>query len=86
MSKAGQRLAQMVTARRATGPRITPQRLTVLTILAASQEHPQVGSTTEQLKEGFPTTSLATGNRTSTKPKELGQVRERGWPRAAALP
>jgi len=40
--------------------RVTPQRLAVLRILAASEGHPSVDEIYKQVKGEFPTTSLAT--------------------------
>jgi Fur family transcriptional regulator, peroxide stress response regulator len=60
--------------------RITPQRLAVLKILAASNGHPSVDRIYEQVKIDFPTTSLATVYKTLTLLKELGEVLELGFP------
>jgi Fur family peroxide stress response transcriptional regulator len=60
--------------------RITPQRLAVLKILAASDGHPSVDRIYEQVKTDFPTTSLATVYKTLTLLKELGEVLELGFP------
>lgn len=73
-----QRLEQMITALRGTGHRITPQRLAVLKILAASQNHPSVEMIYTQVKKDFPTTSLATVYKTITLLKELQEVLELG--------
>ena len=58
------------------GHRITPQRLTILRILAESQEHPSVDDIFEKVKVNFPTTSLATVYKTISVLKELGEVLE----------
>ena len=55
--------------------RITPQRHAVLSILAASQEHPSVDQIYKEVKAQFPTTSLATVYKTVSLLKEL----ERCW-------
>ncbi len=59
--------------------RITPQRHAVLSILAASQEHPSVDQIYKQVKAQFPTTSLATVYKTVSLLKELGEVLELGF-------
>jgi len=60
--------------------RITPQRIAILKILAASIEHPTVDRIYEQVKADFPTTSLATVYKTVTLLKELNEVLELGFP------
>ena len=60
--------------------RITPQRRTILKILAGSSEHPTVERIYEQVKLDFPTTSLATVYKTVTLLKELKEVLELGFP------
>lgn len=60
--------------------RITPQRIAILKILAASSEHPTVERIYEQVKLDFPTTSLATVYKTVTLLKELNEVLELGFP------
>lgn len=60
--------------------RLTPQRLAILKILAASNGHPSVDKIFDQVKLDFPTTSLATVYKTVTLLKELGEVLELGFP------
>ena len=60
--------------------RITPQRMAVLKILAASHDHPSVEQVFEQVKQDFPTTSLATVYKTVTLLKQLNEVLELGFP------
>jgi Fur family peroxide stress response transcriptional regulator len=60
--------------------RITPQRLAVLKILAASENHPSAEQVHLQVKKVFPTTSLATVYKTITLLKDLEQVLELGFP------
>ena len=69
----------MVGSLRKRGLRVTPQRLAVLKVLADSEEHPSVESIYHQVKQEFPTTSLATIYKTVTLLKELGQVLELGF-------
>ncbi len=60
--------------------RITPQRLAILRILAASEEHPTVDDIYKEVKVEFPTTSLATIYKTISLLKELNEVLELGFP------
>lgn len=61
------------------GHRLTPQRLAVLKILAASEGHPSVEKIHERVQGDFPTTSLATIYKTVALLKELGEVLELGF-------
>ena len=79
MTEAEQRLGQMLTALRGRGSRITPQRLAVLRILAASPDHPSVEEIYSRVKKDFPTTSLATIYKTINLLKELDQILELGF-------
>jgi Fur family peroxide stress response transcriptional regulator len=58
------------------GFRVTPQRLAVLKILAASLGHPNVEMIFEHVKKDFPTTSLATIYKTVNLLRDLGEVVE----------
>jgi Fur family peroxide stress response transcriptional regulator len=60
--------------------RITPQRLAILKILAASEGHPSVDDIYQEVKAEFPTTSLATVYKTVSLLKELNEVLELGFP------
>ena len=60
--------------------RITPQRMAVLKILAASEGHPSVERIYEKVKKQFPTTSLATVYKSVAVIKEVGEVLELGFP------
>jgi len=59
--------------------RITPQRLAILKILAASDGHPNMEQIFKQVKADFPTTSLATIYKTVTLLKQLNEVLELGF-------
>ncbi len=59
--------------------RITPQRIAVLRILAASDAHPSVEQIYEEVRKDFPTTSLATVYKTVTLLKEMKEVLELGF-------
>jgi len=60
--------------------RITPQRLAVLKVLAASDGHPSVEQVYENVRAKFPTTSLATIYKAVNLLKQLGEVLELGFP------
>jgi Fur family peroxide stress response transcriptional regulator len=62
------------------GHRITPQRLTIVNILAKSEGHPSVENIHVQIKKDFPTMSLATVYRNIVIIKSLGEVLELGFP------
>lgn len=64
---------------RENGCRITPQRIALLRLLAASEGHPSAAQLYEKLKEQFPTTSLATVYKTLAKMKEMDEVLELGF-------
>jgi Fur family transcriptional regulator, peroxide stress response regulator len=74
------RLNQMVAKLRAQNMRITPQRLAILSILVASEEHPSIEDIYGRLKVDFPTMSIATIYKTMTLLKELNEVLELGFP------
>jgi len=73
------RLNQMLKTLRARNFRITPQRLAVLRVLAASEGHPTVEMVYEKVRTDFPTTSLATIYKTVSLLKEMGEVLELGF-------
>lgn len=68
------RTEQIVMKLKASGHRITPQRLAVLRLLVESHGHPSVEDIFEKVKVNFPTTSLATVYKTIAVMKELGEV------------
>jgi len=74
------RLADMLAKIKSRDMRITPQRLAVLKILAASEGHPTVDEIYKEVKAEFPTTSLATVYKTISLLKELNEVLELGFP------
>jgi Fur family peroxide stress response transcriptional regulator len=75
-----QRLDQMLSKLKERNFRLTPQRLAVLEILTASQDHPTVAQVFEAVRAKFPTTSLATVYKTVLLLKELNEVLELGFP------
>jgi Fur family peroxide stress response transcriptional regulator len=74
------RMDQMVSKLREHDFRITPQRLAVLRILAASEGHPSVERVYETIRREFPTTSIATIYKTVHLLKQINEVLELGFP------
>jgi Fur family peroxide stress response transcriptional regulator len=71
---------QMVSKLREHDFRITPQRLAVLRILAASEGHPSVERVHDTVRREFPTTTIATVYKTVRLLKQLNEVLELGFP------
>jgi Fur family peroxide stress response transcriptional regulator len=59
--------------------RLTPQRLALLRLLAASENHPSAAQLYEQLKEQYPTMSFGTVYKTISLLKEMGEILELGF-------
>jgi Fur family transcriptional regulator, peroxide stress response regulator len=74
------RIEEMLSKLKSRDFRITPQRLAVLKIIAASEGHPSVDAIYKEVKALFPTTSLATVYKTVSLLKELNEVLELGFP------
>jgi Fur family transcriptional regulator, peroxide stress response regulator len=70
------RLEQMIRVLKDKGCRLTPQRLTILRILAKSEGHPSAEQIYEQIRADYPTTSLATIYKTLSLLKNMGEVFE----------
>jgi Fur family peroxide stress response transcriptional regulator len=66
----------MIKVGREKGGRLTPQRLAMLRIIAASEGHPGAERIYERIKAQFPTTSLATIYKTLSLLKDRGEVLE----------
>jgi Fur family peroxide stress response transcriptional regulator len=62
------------------GYKITPQRMAIVRVLARSEGHPSVEEIYGQIKNDFPTMSLATVYRNILLIKSLGEVLELGFP------
>lgn len=75
-----QRFDTIVRKIRESNHKLTPQRLAVARVLAKSEGHPCVEGIHAQLKEDFPTMSLATVYRNVMLIKSLGEVLEIGFP------
>jgi Fur family peroxide stress response transcriptional regulator len=73
------RFQHLVDKVRQRGGRLTPQRVAVLRILAASEGHPSVEQIYDQIKGHFSTTSMATVYKTVTLLKEMDEVLELGF-------
>jgi len=74
------RMHSMVSKLRAHDFRITPQRLAVLRVLAASKEHPSVERIYETVRQEFPTTSIATIYKTVNVLKQINELLEISFP------
>ena len=74
------RMAQMVSKLKDHDFRLTPQRLAVLRVLAASEGHPSVEGIHEAVSHEFPTTTIATIYRTVHLLKEIDEVLEIAFP------
>jgi Fur family peroxide stress response transcriptional regulator len=74
------RLEQMLTKLREEKYRITPQRLAVLRVLAASEGHPSVERIYETVRQEFPTTSIATIYKTVNLLKQINELLEISFP------
>ena len=59
--------------------RLTPQRIALLRLLAASDGHPSAAHLYDQLQAQFPTTSLGTIYKTLNLLKDLDEVLELGF-------
>jgi Fur family peroxide stress response transcriptional regulator len=58
---------------------LTPQRVALIRVLSVSKGHPSAACLHEQIREQFPTTSLATVYNTLTILKDMGEVSELGF-------
>jgi Fur family peroxide stress response transcriptional regulator len=70
------RVGRLVTALRANGHRLTPQRLAVLRVLVDSPDHPSVEQIYEEVRRQYPMISRATVYKTVETLKAMGQVLE----------
>jgi Fur family transcriptional regulator, peroxide stress response regulator len=74
------RLNQMLSKLRGHDFRITPQRLAVLKVLAASDGHPSVEQIYDTVRTQFPTTSIATIYKTVALLRQENEVLEISFP------
>ena len=70
------RLDTILRRMRASGKRVTPQRMAILRVLAGSEGHPSVEQVHAAIRPEFPTTSLATVYKTIRMLGELGEIME----------
>ena len=73
------RFEDLMSTLRERGYRLTPQRVALLRLLAASEEHPSAARLYDDLRAQFPTTSPATVYKTLSLLKDLGEVLELGF-------
>jgi Fur family peroxide stress response transcriptional regulator len=73
------RFEELVAKLREREYRLTPQRIALLRLLAASDGHPSASQLYAQMKDQFPTTSLATVYKTLNVLKEIDEVLELGF-------
>jgi Fur family peroxide stress response transcriptional regulator len=73
------RFEGLVTKLREREYRLTPQRIALLRLLAASNGHPSAAHLYAQIKDQFPTTSLATVYKTLSVLKDMDEVLELGF-------
>ena len=73
------RFTELVNKLREHQYRLTPQRIALLRLLAASDGHPSASHLYGQIKDQFPTTSLATVYKTLNVLKEIDEVLELGF-------
>ena len=70
------RFEQLITKLKEREYRLTPQRVELVRLIAASEGHPSASQLYDQIKIQFPTMSLATVYKTLDLLKELGEVLE----------
>ncbi len=78
MSDSQARFEQLIAKLRTSEYRLTPQRVELIRLIAASDGHPSASELYNQIKVQFPTMSLATVYKTLDLLKELGEVLEIG--------
>ena len=70
------RFDEMIAALKAAEFRLTPQRVELVRLIAASEGHPSAGQLYTKIKSQFPTMSHATVYKTLALLKDMGQVLE----------
>ena len=70
------RFAELMSALKEHGFRLTPQRVELLRLIAASEGHPSASQLYERMKDRFPTMSPATVYKTLALLKDIDQVLE----------
>jgi len=77
------RKAEAVVALRAAGCRITPQRLAIIQVVLTDSGHPTADQVFRQVRQSYPTTSLATIYKTLDLMETLGLLLEIDMPTGA---
>jgi Fur family peroxide stress response transcriptional regulator len=72
------RFEQLIAKLKESEYRLTPQRMELVRLIAASEGHPSASRLYEQIKVRFPTMSLATVYKTLDILKQMGEVLEIG--------
>jgi Fur family transcriptional regulator, peroxide stress response regulator len=72
------RFEQLLSKLKESGYRLTPQRVELIRLIAASEGHPSASQLYERIKTQFPTMSLATVYKTLDLLKELDEILEIG--------
>jgi Fur family peroxide stress response transcriptional regulator len=70
------RFNELIAALKEKEYRLTPQRVELIRLIAASEGHPSAAELYERILQKFPTMSLATVYKTLALLKEMGQVLE----------
>lgn len=79
MTDSDTRLDDLTRKLRQGGHRLTPQRMAVLRVLAASEGHPSAEQIYNRVKPDFPMTSLGTIYKTIAVLQEMGEILELGF-------
>lgn len=74
------RFNQIISRLRSEKHKITPQRMAIAKMLATREDHPDIETIYNRLKNDFPRMSLATVYRNVMVMKNLGEVLEIGFP------
>ncbi len=69
-----QRAEELKAALRTGGHRLTPQRMAICEVLAASGEHPTPYVVHQEVRQRFPTVSLATVYNTLNALRDMGEI------------
>jgi len=78
-NKSQARYEELLKKLRQSEHRLTPQRVALVRLLAESEGHPSAARLYDQLKEQYPTMSLATVYKTLNLLKDLDEVLELGF-------
>ncbi|MDR3567993.1 MAG: transcriptional repressor [Syntrophobacteraceae bacterium] len=76
MPSGAPRLDKVIRKLRDLGFRITPQRLAIFEVLSRREDHPGAEQIYSEVKQNFPTTSIATIYKTLAFLKSIGEVLE----------